>query len=224
MARIARVVAPGVPHHVTQRGNRRQPVFFSEADYRLYIGLMAEWCRKSRVEVWAYCLMTNHVHLIAVPCTGAGLARAVGEAHRRYTRLVNEREGWIGYLWQGRFSSCPLDEPHLLTAARYIEQNPFQAKLVQAPWKYRWSSAAVHVKRQDDGLVKAAPLLEMVNEDWRSFLGQEVGAFERELLLRHIGSGRPLGSESFVERLESTLHRRLRPRRRGRPRKAADKQ
>jgi putative transposase len=224
MARIARVVAPGVPHHVTQRGNRRQPVFFSEADYRLYIGLMAEWCRKSRVEVWAYCLMTNHVHLIAVPCTGTGLARAVGEAHRRYTRLVNEREGWIGYLWQGRFSSCPLDEPHLLTAARYIEQNPVQAKLVQAPWKYRWSSAAAHVKRQDDGLVKAAPLLEMVNEDWRSFLGQEVGAFERELLLRHIGSGRPLGSESFVERLESTLHRRLRPRRRGRPRKAADKQ
>jgi len=108
MARIARGVAPGLPHHITQRGNRRQATFFSADDYRAYIALLGEWCRYWHVEVWAYCLMPNHVHLIAVPPTDDGLRRAIGEAHRRYTRRVNFREDWRGHLWQGRFASYPL--------------------------------------------------------------------------------------------------------------------
>ncbi len=102
MARIARVVVPGVPHHVTQRGNRRQKTFFSDEDYEVYIELMAEWCAARGVEVWAYCLMPNHVHLVAVPESEDGLRRAIGEAHRRYSRRVNFREGWRGHLWGGR--------------------------------------------------------------------------------------------------------------------------
>ena len=109
MPRIARVIVPGVPHHVTQRGSRRRQTFFRDGDYRVYRELMAEWCREHGVEAWAYCLMPNHVHLIAVPRDEESLRRAVGEAHRRSRRHVNLREGWRGHLWQGRFASFPMD-------------------------------------------------------------------------------------------------------------------
>ena len=128
--------------------------------------MMAEWCPKCGVEVWAYCLMPNPVHLVAVPKSEEGLRRALGEAHRRYTRLINFREGWRGHLWQGRFSSFVMDESYLLAAARYVELNPVRARLVEKPELYPWSSAAAHVKGVDDALVKVAPLLGLVN-DWR---------------------------------------------------------
>src|SRR5205823_14941463 len=114
MPRLARTVIPYLPHHVTQRGNRRQQTFFSDEDYALYIALMADWCRRRRVEIWSYCLMPNHVHLIAVPAREWPLREAIGEAHQRYTRQVNLREGWRGHLWQGRFASFVMDERHLL--------------------------------------------------------------------------------------------------------------
>ena len=110
MARLARVVIPGMPHHVTQRGNRRQPTFFDDEDYAAYLELMADGCREEGVAIWAYCLMPNHVHLIGVPETEQSLRRAIGEAHRRYTRRINFRERWRGYLWQGRFASFVMDE------------------------------------------------------------------------------------------------------------------
>src|SRR5512137_3121050 len=118
MARIARVVAPGFAHHVTQRGNRRQQAFFRDDDYRAYRALMAQWCQSCGVAVWAYCLMPNHSHLIVVPRSEDGLRRAIGEAHRRYTRLVNFRKKWKGHLWQGRFASFLMDEKYLLAATR----------------------------------------------------------------------------------------------------------
>ena len=110
MARLARLVVPGLPHHITQCGNRRQQTFFNEDDYAAYIDLMAEWCGKEGVEIWSYCFMPNHVHLIAVPKSEEGLARAIGEAHRRYTRRINIREKWGGYLWQGRFASFVMEK------------------------------------------------------------------------------------------------------------------
>ena len=131
MARLARVVAPGLPHHVTQRGNRRQQTFFGDEDYRAYKDLLAEHCREAEVAIWAYCWMPNHVHLILVPQSAEGLRQGLGEAHRRYTRRVNLREGWRGYLWQGRIASFPLDETHLLAAGRYVELNPLRAGLVK---------------------------------------------------------------------------------------------
>jgi len=116
MARLARVVVPGYPHHITQRGNRRLETFFSDDDYEAYLALLSEQCAAHGVRIWAWCLMPNHVHLVAVPRTAEGLARAVGEAHRRYTRRVNFREGWRGYLWQGRFASFLMEGAHVLAA------------------------------------------------------------------------------------------------------------
>jgi putative transposase len=124
MARSARVIAPGTPLHVTQRGNRRQQTFVGEEDYQHYLELMAQFCRAEQVAIWAYCLMPNYVHMIVVPQSAESLRRAIGEAHRRYTRRINFREGWRGHLWQGRFASFVMDEDHLLTAARYVELNP----------------------------------------------------------------------------------------------------
>ena len=154
---MARVVVPGIPHHVTQRGNRRQDTFFRDADYREYLYHMAEWCNRCGVEVWAYCLMRNHVHLIVVPESEDGLRRAIGEAHRRYTRYVNFREGWKGHLWQGRFASFPMDEEWLIAAARYVELNPVRAGLVRRAGEYRWSSALAHLSGEDDILVRTEP-------------------------------------------------------------------
>jgi putative transposase len=207
MARIARVVAAGVPHHVTQRGNRRLATFFHDEDYKAYIALMAEWCRKCRVEIWAYCLMPNHVHLIAVPESEDGLRCGIGEAHRRYSRRINFREEWRGHLWQGRFSSFPMDETYLLAAARYVEKNPVRANLVTEASLWPWSSARAHLSKQDDELVKVAPLLEMVG-DWKSFLAEEQ---EKTLndIRKHERTGRPLGTAGFVEGLELELGRKL---------------
>ncbi len=169
MARLARVVVPGVPHHVTQRGNRRQEMFFNEDDHKAYLGLMPEWCGRCGVAVWAYCLMPNDVHLTVVPESEDGLPRGIGEAHRRYSRRINFRQCWRGHLWQGRFASFPMDRRHLMLAVRYVELNPVRAKLCRAPWRWRWSSAAAHVAGRNDGLVDVGPMLKRVN-NWREYL------------------------------------------------------
>jgi len=157
MARLARVVIPKVPHHITQRAVRRMETFFDDEDYEMYLSLMREWCLSSGIEVWAYCLMPNHVHLIAVPESASSLARGIGEAHRRYTRYINFKKSWKGYLWQGRFASFPMDEDYLLASVRYVELNPVRAKLVQRAEDYRWSSARAHLDGRDDGLVQVKP-------------------------------------------------------------------
>jgi putative transposase len=222
MARLARVVVPNYPHHVTQRGNRGQRTFFGPHDYRTYLELMAEWCARCGVAVWAYCLMPNHVHLIAVPESEDSLRRAIGEAHRRYTRAVNFRRGWRGHLWQGRFASCVMDESYLLACARYVERNPVRAGLCRRAQDYVWSSAAAHVRGQDDGLVRAAPLLRL-EPRWARHLAADPDAEIVRQLRRHEATGRPAGSARFVRRLERLLVRRLRPGKPGRPKKAAKK-
>ena len=219
MARLARVVIPGMPHHVTQRGNRRQPTFVCEDDFGAYVELMGQWCKERGVEVWAYCLMPNHVHLIAVPQSEDSLRRAIGEAHRRYRRGVNFREGWRGHLWQGRFASFVMDEPYLLAAARYVELNPVRAKLVVAPSEYRWSSARAHLKGKDDGLVRVAPLLDLAG-GWRRLLTSAVSEEELKEFREHERTGRVLGDEEFQERLEKQLGRVLRRQKPG-PKKAS---
>jgi putative transposase len=208
MVRLARVVVPGLPHHVTQRGNRQQQTFFSEDDYRAYLALMAEWCRRYEVEIWAYCLMPNHVHLIAVPHDEGGLRQALGEAHRRYTRRVNARHGWTGHLWQGRFASFPMDNEHTRAAARYVELNPVRAHLVAKPEDWAWSSAAADLAGRNDGLVKVAPLLDEIG-DWQSFLDSGLDQVQHATIRQHERSGRPLGGEALVTRLEETLGRPL---------------
>jgi len=208
MARLARIVAAGVPHHVTQRGNRRQTVFFSEDDYAFYATLLAEGCKAANTTLWAYCLMPNHVHMILVPADPDGLRAALGETHRRYSAHINRREDWGGYLWQGRFASAPMDEPHLLACARYVELNPVRAGLVTRARDWRWSSARAHLAGADDDLVTVEPLLELV-PDWAALLRQGLRDNEREALRSAERTGRPLGSTGFVAGLEKSLNRPL---------------
>lgn len=207
MARIARVVVPGIPHHVTQRGVRRMDTFFDDEDYHTYLRLMREWCDVAGVEVWAYCLMPNHVHLVAVPESEESLARGIGEAHRRYTRHINFKKGWKGYLWQGRFASFPMDEDYLLAACRYVELNPVRAKLCVKPEEYRWSSATAHLAGKDDVLVKVKPMLERVN-NWEELLASGDQALFDDVRM-HERTGRPLGGGSFMERVSSLVGREL---------------
>ena len=215
MARLARVVVPGYPHHITQRGNRRQQTFFCDEDYHVYIELMEEWCARLGVSIWFYCLMPNHVHLIAVPESQDGLRRAVGEAHRRYTRRINFREGWRGHLWQGRFSSFVMDNKYLMSAVRYVAMNPVKSGLVKRPEQYRWSSTAAYLCGRKDPLVDVCGLNEMV-DNWPEFLSQVVDSSFAEKMRKHERTGRPLGSENFVLKLEKILNRMLRPKKAGR--------
>lgn len=222
MARLARVVVPGMPHHITQRGNRKMQTFFSKDDYRIYLSLMAEWCRQYNVKIWAYCLMPNHVHLIVVPDSECGLCRAIGEAHRRYTLRVNSREGWQGHLWQGRFASFVMDESHLISAARYIERNPVEASLVSSAADWPWSSAAGHISGRGDAVAEGDWLTERTAGwvcTWQEHLQDHDEAEFVSAMQRHENTGRPIGDKGFLKRLEHQIGRKLLPAKRGRPRK-----
>ena len=203
-----------MPHHIVQRGNRRQDVFFKDSDYKLYIDLMAEKTEKYGVEIWCYCLMTNHVHLVAVPKTADGLSKAIGEAHKEYTRFINTREKWGGYLWQGRFSSFVMDERYFLASCRYIENNPVKAKIVDSAFDYALSSAKAHLDGIDDSLVKAAPALSYVG-NWAEFLNIRDEEQDKDIE-KHSRTGRPLGSAGFLEGLQEKLGIDFTPKKAGR--------
>jgi putative transposase len=219
MPRVARLVVPDIPHHVTQRGNRRQPTFFRGADYDFYLQLLRSSCAGAGTAVWAWCLMPNHVHLVLVPAREDGLRAALGEAHRRYTRHVNLREDWRGHLWQSRFASCPMDETHLLACVRYVELNPVRAGLVARPEQWRWSSARAHLGLGDDGLTDLAPMRERV-PDWHGLLASGLEPDERDAIRAGERNGYPLGSAAFRQRLAAALGRPTAPRPPGRPRRA----
>jgi putative transposase len=208
MARLARVVAAGSPHLVTQRGNRGQKVFFSDSDYELYLELLAEGTHSARTAVWAYALLPDRVHLLLVPSDQDGLRAALGESHRRYTRAINERKNWRGFLWQGRFASFPTDETHVLSCAKFVETAPVLRKLAKRPRDWAWSSARAHLSGRDDDVVRAKPLLDRV-DNWRNFLAAPLSEYDRETIRAHESTGRPLGSPSFVGRLEKRLGRTL---------------
>lgn len=221
MARLPRIVIPHVAHHVTQRGNRRLPVFFSDEDRREYLSLVAQAARANGTGCLAWCLMDNHVHLILVPGHEDGLRATLGEAHRRYTRMVNFREGWRGHLFQGRFASYPMDDAHLMAAVRYVENNPVAADLVARTEDWRWSSARSHVAGRrvaDDPLTDVAALGRHV-PNWRAMLrhGLEAGDVGAEgeavadMIEARLRTGRPLAADKWVETQEKATGRSLRP-------------
>jgi putative transposase len=219
MARVARVVVAGMPHHVTQRGNRRMQTFFGQEDYRAYLALLVEWSGRCGLDIWAYCLMPNHVHLVAVPRTPETLAKALTEVHRRYTQRVNFREGWRGYLWQGRFSSFVMDQAHLLAAAAYVERNPVKAGMVERAEDWAWSSAKAHAAGQSDGICQVDWLAELTAGwvcSWREYLDK--ASWEEQfapLMERHASTGRPLGDQAFLQKVGQILGRDLLPQKRG---------
>lgn len=217
MARLSRVVVPNLPHHVIQRGVRSLPLFFSDADREEYLNLLATFTARQGVRFLAWCLMTNHVHLVVVPPDEpTALARAIGEAHRRYTRLVNFREGVRGHLFQERFHSFPIQtDHHLLTVVRYVERNPVRAKLVRQAVDYPWSSARHHLRNTPDRLVTDSPLF-TAPSNWEQLLREEPPQ-QLGSVRQHVRTGRPWGSEGWVAALERQLDRPLRPRQGGWP-------
>lgn len=214
MARLARLIVPGVAHHITQRGNRRQRVFLSDADKSLYVFLLAGSSASARLRWLAYCLMDNHVHLIGIPNHKGDFADVLGETHRKYTTIINIREKWKGHLWQGRFGSSPLDEAHLFAAIRYVERNPVRAGLVEKAWDYPWSSARAHVHLRDDGLL-AGTRAGMDFGDWGKYLEDEDDEKLQRAIRLHERTGRPLGNDEFLIKLEGLTGRTLRKKRPG---------
>ena len=214
MPRMARLVVPGYPHHVTQRGNRRQRTFFCDSDYQAYIDLLAKFKVEAGVDIWAYCLMPNHVHLISLPHEKDSLARLLRKTHSRYARRVNLANGWGGHLWQERFHSFAMDELHLLAAVRYVELNPVRAGLCRLADDWRWSSVHSHLHLKPDKLITDAPMRALV-DNWREYLAEGNSKTVNDDLRRHTSSGRPAGSDRFIENLEALTGRRLRYRKPG---------
>jgi putative transposase len=223
MARLPRVVVVDVPHHVTQRGNARQIILSNDADRRVYLELLRDYSQLYGLSLLGYCLMSNHVHLIAVPHTAGALAQSLKQAHGRYAAYWNARQSSTGHVWQGRFYSCPLDESHLWQALRYVELNPVRARMVESAEQWKWSSAAAHV-----GFENADAMLEMgrwrkrwTMAEWREFLAAAESPTEVTALRHSTHTGRPLGSPEFVAELETVMLRPLTPRKGGRPKKPA---
>jgi putative transposase len=215
MARLPRFVLPGFPHHVTQRGNRRERTFFEEGDYALYLDLLADAAARAGVEIWSYCLMPNHVHIVAVPRDEDGLRRCFRYVHRHYTGYINARLRVTGHLWQGRFSSVAMDEPHLVSAFRYVALNPVRARLVERAEDWYWSSTRAHLAAKDDHVVRVAPALERVG-DFAAFLGEPFDEALSYAALRKAESvGRPVGSSEWLADMEARTGLTLRPKKRG---------
>jgi putative transposase len=218
MSRFARVVIPGCPHHITQRGNARREVFFSRSDRHVYLGLLRQYAEHYALENLGYCLMTNHVHLVVTPTAPNSPGRTLREVNMRYAQYRNAFEQSCGHIWQGRFFSCPVDPSRLGTVMRYVELNPVRAGLVAEAAQYEWSSAVAHLGGPD-----RSSLLAM--EDWAGWwpspewaLVLQSGAEESAAIREATYSGRPLGSDEFVEQLERSLDRRLKRGQPGRPR------
>ena len=209
----------GLAHHITQRGNQRQPVFHQNEDRRVYLALMMENAARYGTRLVGYCLMSNHVHLIAIPEREDSLAKTMGRIHADYARWLHIRQRQTGHLWQNRFYSCPLDAGHCWAALRYVERNPVRAGMVERPWDWTWSSAAAHVAAVDPtGLLDlqewqtcwTGPL-------WRKALEEGTGEAQlAERIRLSTRSGRPMGTGDFTAALERLLDRRLSPAKRGR--------
>ena len=203
------------PFHVTHRGNHGKCVFRTDDDRRAYLGLLDRFAKKFGMLIWAYCLMGNHVHLIAVGEQRSSISKALGNTHRACSRSRNQETGVTGHLWANRFFSTPLDEPHLWAAVRYVELNPVRARLVGEATDYPWSSARAHTGLQANPLLNPDRPFPGPIGDWAAWLRAGLEEQTAERLRVNTSTGRPTGSDGFVQELEVRLGRRLRPRKRG---------
>src|SRR5262249_42511234 len=220
--RFARLVVPGWPHHVLQRGNRKSDIFGDDSDRLVYLRLIRTASENHGTAIYEYALMDNHVHHIMVPEREDSLSKTIKEAHEEYTRYLNTKYGLVGHAWQGRFKSFPMDWEYYVNAVRYVLQNPLRAGLVLRAEEYLWSSAAARCGLRDDPLISNHPLVTEI-PNWSEWLRIE-DSKANHLIRRNTGTGRPLGSDEFLRRLEHQTGRILLPRKRGRrPRQESPK-
>jgi putative transposase len=218
MPRIARVVIPEIAHHITQRGNRRQDVFFSDDDRQEYLRLIFEYSVQAGLLILAYCLMTNHLHLVGIPILAVTLSKVFGPVHTQYAQHFNAVVGSGGRVWQSRFYSCPLDNDHLWRAIRYVERNPVRAGMVIRAEDYAWSSARAHCGLRTDPLLTSLPEPKLcASGNWSAWLHDPEDEDVLKKLRLCTRTGRPCGTKNFADELEAHLDRRLRALPRGRP-------
>ena len=195
MPRNSRKVLPGYPHHIVQRGSRSQIVFFSDDDRNTYLKLLYKKSKQYNLDIWAYCLMDNHVHLIAVPERKESLSSGVGSIHKGYACLINKKQGWKGHLWQERFYSFPLDSRYLYSAVRYVERNPVRAGIVKRAEDYKWSSAYAHVRKRTDSLLTDFFFTSEIL-DWAAYLNENDDPMLVDEFQKHLVKGNLLGNHS----------------------------
>jgi putative transposase len=217
MARRARAVLAGLPYHITHRGNNGANTFLEAEDRETYLRWVIEYSARYQMEVWAYCLMENHVHFLAVNRLITSLSFTFRALEGRYAQWINRKYERKGHLWEGRFYSAPLDETHLWTAVRYVELNPVRAGLVERAEDYPWSSARAHCNGRANALLADSSPFPGPIDDWSRWLEQGITAAEAETIRDKTLKGHPFGSDAFVRRLEETLGRSLRPGKNGRP-------
>lgn len=219
MARLARSTLSGYPHQVTQRGNYGQRVFEADADFKKYLSWTREYADRYGIEIWAYCLMPNHVHFVCVPKSDGGLALGFNTLHMRYAQYFHKKKGVTGHLWKGRFLSCLLDEPSVLEEIRFIENNPVRAAIVERAEDYPWSSAPSHISGEPDPILTPCDFMASRTPAWRAYLAENGDETAIRRVRERIKTGRPAGDKEFVRKLEIILGRRLEALPRGRPRK-----
>ncbi len=221
MPRTARIVIPDLPYHITQRGNYRQDIFQDNEDRLSYLSWINDYSKKYKLSIFAYCLMDNHVHFIVIPREEDSLAKVFSISHMRYSQYFNKKKNISGHLWQGRFYSCVLDEGYLLAALRYVERNPVRAGIVRKPWRWKWSSAGVHVG-QGDGVINLeniTTLIDTTAEEWKEYIDLDENEEEVEDIRKHTLLGRPLGTKDFIAQLGKRIGMVLSVLPRGRPKK-----
>lgn len=204
MTRSARIVIPGVAHHLTQRGNNGQLTFFDDEDRLKYLELLRYYSTLHHLRILGYCLMTNHIHIVAVPRQEESLAGAIGRTHQQYTEHINSKYVRRGHLWQSRFYSCPMDLDHTINAIAYAEVNPVRAGMIRDAWDYRWSSAPAHTNHKENRLLDLSRWFrEFTPESWTETLA----TFHRKTqfvndIRRYTRKGRPLGTDrSFLDQV-----------------------
>ena len=217
MPRMSRAIAVGYPHHITQRGNYRQTVFTEAEDYARYLELLNQYARQHSLEIWAYCLMPNHVHIVGVPGANDALASVFRTVHMLYSQYYNRKANAVGHLWQGRYYSCVLDEPHAYAAVRYVEMNPVRGGLVASAKDYSWSSTKSHVTGIADPVLSGRCFLVETIRDWKQYLMESPDTDAQTNLIKSTKTGRPCGKGDFVTQLEALLGRRFATLSPGRP-------
>jgi putative transposase len=220
MPRIARAVAAGFPHHIVQRGNNREKVFIDDEDREKYINLLKKYSRKRDARILAYCLMTNHVHLLVKPKENESMYKMMQGVTLCYTQFANRKYNRTGRLWESRYHSCVVDkDSYLWSVARYIETNPVRAGMVKKAEDYAYSSAQAHVIGKEDNILNEELIAETQRKEYRAFIREKGTEKDRDLIRYHTKTGKPLGDEAFMKRMEKRTGRDLALRPRGRPRK-----